>query len=74
MGKLTQVTAYTFHTILQIVPANIIQRSLVGSFIQFNAGYAAVTVLGAQQYTQCAAAGTQIQHPGFWGQLCEIAE
>ena len=66
--------AYTFDTILKLIGLQVFQRSPMGVFIQFNSGNGAKGIARAQQDSQGAAAGTQIQYPGLPGQFCEIRQ
>ncbi len=64
-GNLPHIGAYTFHAGCQTVAADVVQGGKVGVPGQLHAGDAAAFVHGAQQQSQRAAAGAEIQHPGI---------
>ena len=57
-GDAPKICAYTFHTALKIIPADILLSGPVGGFRQLNTGNTAARIPGAEQKPQCAAAGT----------------
>ena len=69
-----QVSAYTFHTGGKGVAADVFPGGGVGIFAQLNAGDVAFFIACTQQHAQCAAAGTQVQDMGIFGQTNKVAE
>ena len=52
-----QIGAYTVHTRVKTVAADIFHCCGMGDFVQFNTGDGALRIFRAKQYTQCTAAG-----------------
>ena len=61
-GYRPQISAYAFHTGSKLIAANVFQRFQMGVFRQFQAGNMTAGILAAQQQTQGAASGTQVQN------------
>ena len=68
------VRAYTFHAVLQAVPADVLKGRPVGLLCQFNAGNAALFFPGAEQQPKGSAAGTEVQNTGISGQFRKPAQ
>ena len=73
-GNLPDVRAYTFHAVLQTIPADVLKGRPVGLLCQFNAGNAALFFPGAEQQPKGTAAGTEVQNPGVPGQFRKPAQ
>ena len=67
-GNVPQVCAYTFQAGGKSVGFDISKSRLVGCLIQLDPGDVAGAIFGAQQDTQGAAAGTQVQYLCLPGQ------
>ena len=59
---------------LQPIAADILQRGLMGGFIDFQPGDGAGFIPAAQEQPQGAAAGAKIQNPGVFGKADKVAE
>ena len=66
-GNLPQIRAYTFHTGVKGIAADVFKRGTVGLFAELDAGDLAGRIPGTQQKPQRSAARAQIQNPGLSG-------
>ena len=73
-GNLPHIRTYTFHAVGKRVAGDVVKSGPVGLMRQFYAGDAAGAVPGAEQQPQGTAAGTKVQHPGVFGELCKPAK